>query len=162
MKKKIIAITITGLTIVCLILAACSNENKASGTLNLHTWGEPPHTEAFSGRGWGYYYDGVSMSFRLENGIIVEVEFDLSGESIGIVGHVPDRIRPLILDTNSFNFPPNVVAGATRTIEAIITIGTEALLTIDGVEEGDIEWQWKPIEGDRGGWFTRPFPGQLH
>ena len=158
MRKKFTAMIIITLVAICLILATCRRERSEP----VIPWGDPPATGTFSGTGYGFFVKRVKTGFCIERGNIVEVDIDLSGETQGIVERVPGRVEALILGSNSFDFPPNVVAGATRTIEAIIAIGTEALLTIDGVTEEDITWQWKPVEGDRGSWFVRPFPGQVH
>ena len=84
MKKRIAVITL--LASLCLILSACPIEYEPVPVVPVEPWGNPPISGEFSGTGWGYFRDGVSMSFRLVNGVITDVVLDLSGET-------PDFVR---------------------------------------------------------------------
>jgi len=160
MKKKFAFIT--ALAALCLILSACPvayESDNGGGAVPVEPWGDPPINGEFSGTGWGYFRDGVSMSFRMVNGVITDVEMDLTRETWDMVSRVEGIVAPLIQQRNSFDFAPNAVAGSTRTIEAIIVIGTQGLLYL-GVDEEDIDWQWQAVAGRNE--FRRPFPGQVY
>ena len=95
-------------------------------------WGNPPFSGTVSGTARGHS-PGVEVTLTLVNGIITEVELNLSRETAAFA-RTPGREAPgLIIEMNSTNI--DTIAGATETSDGIREAGKQALLKIPGVTD---------------------------
>jgi len=138
MKKRLRLVVIAAL--VCLIFAACflEFEQPAPGSVT-GGWGSPAF---FTGRvdGSGPGYNGnVIVTIDLVNGFITDVDFDLRTQTASFTRTLPNRLRPIILRTNSFNYP-DATGGASLTNRGIKAAAREAMLKIEGVTEDDLDF----------------------
>ena len=137
MRKRFTVIIISALALVGLLFTACPTDPDLAigGGAVGDPWGSPP----FSGerQGFGQGYGGmVGVTITLVDGFITAVDFNLDVETPHFVRVHPDRIRPIVLQTNSFDaVPVHIIAGASMTTVGIITAGNAALATIPGVGE---------------------------
>jgi len=112
-------------TLISLIFAACYIENKVPAEKG-EPWGYP---DSFNGRieGSAQGHSGpVRVTITMTDGIITIVDFDIRFETDAFAGRLPDLLRPIILRTNTFNFPDRT-AGATATSMAIKEAARRAL-----------------------------------
>ena len=72
-----------------------------------------------------------------EYGRIGSVEFDLSADTQRYVAALPGAVTPMILLTNSFNFPNTIVSGATGTALRLTNAVREEFVR-RGVNEADV------------------------
>jgi len=138
MEKKFPFIIFSVFALICLLFTACPTDSDLLiGGGQGDAWGIPPFDGTVDARGDGWAGAGsVGVYITLRNGIIVEVEFDLARETDHIVRPHPGRIRPIVLQTNSFDaIPELIIAGASDTTRGIIQAGNAALATIPGVGE---------------------------
>jgi len=136
MRKKYAAAAVA--ILMCLTLAACYIELEAPPLRG--GWGYPDlFTGTVYGSGRGYGAGGVRVTVDLEYGFIVDVDFDLRSETAMFVRGLPDRLLPIILQSNSFNFP-DTVGGATVTNMGIKAAAREAMLKIPNVTEADLDF----------------------
>jgi len=143
MKKKYALIAALSLT--CLMFTACIIEHDLpdmGGGGGDHLWGrtvENPETgeeefEVFPGpslprtRGNGYRNLPVFVTIYIEDGRIIDVDFDMRSQTPANVGGVRARLMPWILRTNSFDFPVDIVSRATDTVTGLQEAARSALL----------------------------------
>jgi len=136
MKKRI---TAAALALAALIFASCVIESEAPEIRSAWIVNDPDH-ENFGGRidgfvdiagpGWSGNY--VYAELFLVDGYIMFVSVDVSSQTQRFVSPLPGAIEPLILHTNSFNFPNTIVSGATRTAE-YLTEAARAAFIREGV-----------------------------
>jgi len=140
MKKRFTFISIVALVLVCLMFTACPTEFELPPAGADNPWGTMvtndvtgeeefvPYSGPRSSRAFGYQ-SMVDVTFTLSNGTITNVVIDSSGESqtLSAVRRVPTDLPPMIRRANSFDFPPNVVSGATVTVMAVQRAGNQAL-----------------------------------
>ena len=125
MKKKF-TVMATTLALTCLMFIACPTELSLPPAAD--PWGYPtPFSGPAQCEASGYSGGIVRVFLELEEGEIVDVWFDLDSQTPAFVRRHPTVLPPLIIDSNSFNFAPNVISGSTETTAAIIEAGTRAL-----------------------------------
>ena len=117
MKKRFAVIAVVALTLTGLTFMSCIIESERPVIRG--PWVNQQNVPI---TGWvevqtiGYVGGQIFVDLYLdENGIIRFVEFDISSDTQSYVGPLPDAITPMILLTNSFNFPNTIVSGATGT-----------------------------------------------
>ena len=138
MKNKFTDVVIASLMLVCLVFSACFIEFEPPPPSG--GWGYPDlFTGTVDGTGRGYGAGGVSVNIDLVDGFITDVDFDFTNETAMFVSTLADRLRPLILRSNSFNFP-DATGGASVTNRGVKAAAREALLKIEGVTEADLDF----------------------
>jgi len=86
----------------------------------------------------GYMGGSISVNIWLdESGYIRAVDFDISADTERFVAPLPGAVTPMILLTNSFNFPNTIVSGATGTASRLTTAVRDAFIDLD-VDEAEI------------------------
>ena len=137
MRKKLAVVAVA--VLMCLMLAACFTEFELPPLNVSGGWGYPvPFTGRVEGSGTGYV-GTVGVAIDLQNGFIIDVDFDLRAETAMFVRTLSDRLLPMILRTNSFNFPDRT-GGASYTNRGVKEAAREALLKIEGVTEADLDF----------------------
>ena len=139
--KIFVAVTLAAL---CVAFTSCPIENREIDLGFAAPWGRPePASITVDGTANGWFENSVHVTVTLVNGIITDVDIDVSAETQLFAAPVPGRIAPLVLEANAFNFPVNVVSMATATGRGVARAGALALLEVPGVTEEDITWVWE-------------------
>ena len=122
--SRITVTFIAALALICLIFAACPIESQPPPEGD--PWGYPdPFGGVIEGSAPGFG-GPVRISITMANGFITTVEFDLRFETDMFVRGLPGLLRPMILQTNSFDFPDRT-GGATISTMAIKEAARRAL-----------------------------------
>jgi len=136
MKRKYTISVIATLALVCLALAACIVESERPVIRGPWYANNDPAQLITGGpiriTATGHEGGEIAVYLVLDpTGRIIVVNFNLETETQSHVGPLPGTITPLILLTNSFNFPNTIVSGATVTARIL----TEAVRT-EFIERG--------------------------
>ncbi|MCL2382572.1 MAG: hypothetical protein FWC64_13450 [Treponema sp.] len=117
MKKRFTVVAVAALALLSLAAVSCVIESERPVIRG--PWIDQQGDYI---TGWvdvqtpGYMRRPISVQIWLNpSGRIGAVEFDLSSDTQSHVGPLPAAITPIILLTNSFNFPVSIVSGATGT-----------------------------------------------
>jgi len=128
MKRKCAISVIAVFALVCLALTACIVESERPvirdpwivNTPNFPNYGEPITGGPIRITATGHEGREIAVYLVLDaTGRIIVVNFNLETETQSHVGPLPGTITPIILLTNSFNFPNTIVSGATVTAERL-------------------------------------------
>ena len=131
MKRRFTVVAGVAVALVWLLFTSCIVESERPiirgpwlDDSNNHITGFIPVSAT------GYMGGSITVLLWLnDQGVIGWMEFDLRAETQRHVAPLPGAIQPIILHTNSFNFPVTIVSGATRT----------ALILTNAVREAFIE-----------------------
>jgi len=139
MRKKCAVIAVVMLALAGLTLASCIIESERPVIRG--PWVNQQNAPI---TGWvdvetvGYVGRPIFVSLWLnEEGIIRGVTFDISADTQRYVGPLPEAVTPMILLTNSFNFPNTIVSGATGTALRLTNAVREEFIR-RGVAEADV------------------------
>jgi len=138
-KKRFAVIAVVALALVCLAFASCIIESERPVIRGpwLNQQGAPI-TGFIDVQTRGYMGGQIFVNLWLnEYGRIGSVEFDISSDTQRFVAPLPGAITPMILLTNSFNFPVTVVSGATGTAINLVNAVRDAFIEL-GVNEADV------------------------
>ena len=140
MKKRFTVIFASALALVGLMLASCIIESERPVIRG--PWVRPSGGGPITG--WipiettGFVGQPISANIWLDDtGTIRYVRLDISSETQSYVGALPGTIIPMILHTNSFNFPNTIVSGATQTALRLTNAAREAFIE-RGIPEGEV------------------------
>ena len=140
MKRKITLSAVAALVLICLALAACIVESERPAIrgpwIVNHNPEAPNYGQPIVGvipiPARGYMGGDIAVNLYLDGtGRIAHVWFNLESETQSHVAPLPGAIIPVIILTNSFNFPNAIVSGATATARIL----TEAVRT-EFIERG--------------------------
>ena len=138
MKRKLKFGVIGALVLACLMLAACIIESERPAIRGPWLVNDQPISGWIDLATAGYMGGNIFIALYLdEAGRIRWVDFDLSADTQSHVGPLPETITPIILLTNSFNFPNTIVSGATGTAQRL-TDAVRAEFVRRGVPEAEI------------------------
>ena len=139
MRKKCAVIAVVMLALAGLTLASCIIESERPVIRG--PWVNQQNAPI---TGWvdvetvGYVGGRIFVNLWLDaEGVIRVVEFDISSETQSYVAPLPGTITPMILLTNSFNFPNTIVSGATGTALRLTNAVRDAFVE-RGVAEADV------------------------
>ena len=124
MEKKYRISVIVALALVCLALVACIVESERPVIRGPWYANNDPAQLITGGpiriTATGHEGGEIAVYLVLDpTGRIIVVNFNLETETQSHVGPLPGTITPIILLTNSFNFPNTIVSGATVTAERL-------------------------------------------
>ena len=122
MKKNFSVMAVVLLALACVMFTACIIESERPVIRG--PWllpGGAPITGVVYTQTPGYTGRPIFVTVLLDDsGIIRAVDIDVSNDTQRYVAGLPGTIKPMILLTNSFNFPITIVSGATGTAQRLV------------------------------------------
>jgi len=128
---------IAAIIIVTCLFAGCPNDSSGGDDTKVKVhkpYGNGTYTGDLTGVGEGYGdgiggYKDVTVTLHLVNGVINSVAVS-HNETAAVGGVLINKVRPLIIEANSFEVDALTKATAIYTREALLEAGEEALSKI--------------------------------
>ena len=138
MKNRFAFLAVTALALICLVFTSCPTafDSPDDGGDVGPPWGNmvegefvPFSTEGSVTRVARGFQSQVRVTFTVTDGVIENIVIDASGESTNLpeVASVSTVLPGLIRNRNAFDFPANVISGATVTTAAVLAAGRAAV-----------------------------------
>jgi uncharacterized protein with FMN-binding domain len=109
--------------------ADTSNSNDGSGAGKI--WGAPPFTGTVKGSSpIAYGRKPITVTLKLTEGRIVDVKFNLSGETPSYVKGLQEKAKTQMVNANTWDVPVDTVSGVTKSVDGMKDAAKKALLQI--------------------------------